>query len=74
MDYAQFLVHFKITVLSSSFFFSAYTIYAFFEWSLIIYDVAFDAVTSIDFERFEIKVTHSDNNMDKKRQEDKEVV
>lgn len=33
----------------------AYTIYAFFEWSLIIYDVAFDAVTSLDFEKFELK-------------------
>jgi hypothetical protein len=35
----------------------SYTIYAFFEWSLIIYDIAFDAVTSIDFERFGIKIT-----------------
>lgn len=36
---------------------SAYTIYAFFEWSLIIYDVAFDSVTAFDFDRFELKVT-----------------
>lgn len=35
----------------------AYTIYAFFEWSLIIYDVAFDSVTAFDFDRFELKVT-----------------
>ncbi|GAN01972.1 fgf receptor activating protein [Mucor ambiguus] len=35
----------------------AYTIYAFFEWSLIIYDVAFDSITAFDFDRFELKVT-----------------
>ncbi|GAB5587832.1 Protein cwh43 [Umbelopsis nana] len=34
----------------------AYTKYAFFEWSLIIYDVAFDAVTALDFQRFEFTV------------------
>ncbi|KKY28169.1 putative integral plasma membrane [Phaeomoniella chlamydospora] len=34
----------------------AYTTYAFFEWSLIIFDVAFDAVTAIDFEGFELVV------------------
>ncbi|KAI1378111.1 Frag1/DRAM/Sfk1 family-domain-containing protein [Hypoxylon crocopeplum] len=34
----------------------AYTIYAFFEWSLILFDVAFDAVTALDFETFEIVV------------------
>ncbi|KAF7728465.1 hypothetical protein EC973_006018 [Apophysomyces ossiformis] len=34
----------------------AYTTYAFFEWSLILYDVAFDAVTAIDFQNFEITV------------------
>ncbi|KAF3276071.1 hypothetical protein TWF970_006360 [Orbilia oligospora] len=32
----------------------AYTIYAFFEWSLILYDVGFDAVTALDFEGFEL--------------------
>ncbi|KAI7864413.1 Frag1/DRAM/Sfk1 family-domain-containing protein [Spinellus fusiger] len=37
----------------------AYTIYAFFEWSLIIYDVAFDAVTAIDFGDFEFTITDS---------------
>ncbi|KAG0181862.1 hypothetical protein DFQ28_005065 [Apophysomyces sp. BC1034] len=31
----------------------AYTTYAFFEWSLILYDVAFDAVSAIDFQNFE---------------------
>lgn len=36
--------------------FSAYTIYAFFEWSLVLFDVAFDAVTAIDFAGFEIVV------------------
>ncbi|KIW69733.1 hypothetical protein PV04_05592 [Phialophora macrospora] len=34
----------------------AYTIYAFFEWSLILFDVAFDAVTALDFETFELVV------------------
>lgn len=32
----------------------AYTTYAFFEWSLILYDVAFDAVTALDFQTFEL--------------------
>lgn len=34
----------------------AYTTYAFFEWSLILFDVAFDAVTALDFNTFEISV------------------
>jgi hypothetical protein len=34
----------------------AYTIYAFFEWSLILLDVGFDAVTALDFETFEVIV------------------
>ncbi|KAI9147730.1 Protein CWH43 [Paramyrothecium foliicola] len=34
----------------------AYTTYAFFEWSLIIFDVAFDAVTALDFSTFEVMV------------------
>ncbi|KAK5827911.1 calcofluor white hypersensitive protein precursor [Linnemannia elongata] len=34
----------------------AYTYYAFFEWSLIISDLAFDAVCLIDFETFEFRV------------------
>ncbi|KAK1760301.1 Frag1/DRAM/Sfk1 family-domain-containing protein [Echria macrotheca] len=34
----------------------AYTIYAFFEWALILFDVAFDAVTALDFETFEVVV------------------
>ncbi|KZF21916.1 hypothetical protein L228DRAFT_262027 [Xylona heveae TC161] len=34
----------------------AYTTYAFFEWSLILFDVAFDAVTALDFEGFELIV------------------
>lgn len=34
----------------------AYTTYAFIEWSLIVYDVAFDAVTALDFDTFEIVV------------------
>ncbi|KAK4244961.1 Frag1/DRAM/Sfk1 family-domain-containing protein [Corynascus novoguineensis] len=34
----------------------AYTIYAFFEWSLILLDVAFDAVTALDFDTFEVVV------------------
>lgn len=42
----------------------AYTTYAFFEWSLILYDVAFDAVTALDFQNFEffvVDVTHGSN-------------
>ena len=35
---------------------TAYTTYAFFEWSLILFDVAFDAVTALDFESFELVV------------------
>lgn len=34
----------------------AYTIYAFFEWSLILFDVGFDAVTALDFETFSLIV------------------
>ncbi|KAI1957373.1 Protein cwh43 [Ophidiomyces ophidiicola] len=34
----------------------AYTAYAFFEWSLILFDVGFDAVTALDFEGFELVV------------------
>ncbi|KAI9670208.1 MAG: hypothetical protein M1831_006421 [Alyxoria varia] len=34
----------------------AYTIYAFFEWALVLLDVAFDACTVFDFEGFEIVV------------------
>ncbi len=35
-------------------FLAAYTIYAFFEWSLVLLDVGFDAVTMLDFAGFEI--------------------
>ena len=34
----------------------AYTTYSFFEWSLILLDVGFDAVTALDFEGFELIV------------------
>ncbi|SPN99184.1 related to CWH43 - putative sensor/transporter protein [Cephalotrichum gorgonifer] len=34
----------------------AYTTYAFFEWSLILYDVAFDTVTTIDFSTLEVAI------------------
>ncbi|KAH8724671.1 Frag1/DRAM/Sfk1 family-domain-containing protein [Phaeosphaeriaceae sp. PMI808] len=34
----------------------AYTIYSFFEWALVLLDVAFDAVTALDFQHFEIVV------------------
>ncbi|KAL1919654.1 uncharacterized protein VTP21DRAFT_1585 [Calcarisporiella thermophila] len=34
----------------------AYTYYAFFEWSLILYDVAFDAATAFDFCQFELNI------------------
>lgn len=33
---------------------TAYTIYAFFEWALILFDVGFDAITVYDFTSFEI--------------------
>lgn len=35
---------------------AAYTIYAFFEWALVLFDVAFDAVTILDFDSLEIVV------------------
>lgn len=35
---------------------AAYTTYAFFEWGLIIFDVAFDAVTACEFSGFELRV------------------
>lgn len=34
----------------------AYTTYAFLEWSLILYDVAFDAVTALDFAGLEFRI------------------
>lgn len=34
----------------------AYTIYAFFEWALVLFDVGFDACTAIDFESFELVI------------------
>ncbi|KAL8735637.1 MAG: hypothetical protein Q9166_000806 [cf. Caloplaca sp. 2 TL-2023] len=34
----------------------AYTIYAFYEWALILFDVGFDAVTALDFDGFELIV------------------
>lgn len=45
-----------IPSLTASNFLSAYTIYAFFEWSLVLLDVAFDAVTAMDFSSFELVV------------------
>ncbi|KAG2236080.1 Frag1/DRAM/Sfk1 family-domain-containing protein [Thamnidium elegans] len=40
----------------------AYTTYAFFEWSLILYDVAFDAVTAIEFQNFEFSIIDKAGN------------
>ncbi|KID60815.1 calcofluor white hypersensitive protein, partial [Metarhizium hybridum] len=34
----------------------AYTIYAFFEWALILFDVGFDAVTALDYSTFEVVI------------------
>lgn len=34
----------------------AYTIYAFLEWSLILFDVGFDAITALDFANLELVV------------------
>jgi hypothetical protein len=42
--------------LNSTFINEAYTIYAFFEWSLVLMDVGFDAVSVLDFDKFEIQV------------------
>jgi hypothetical protein len=36
--------------------YAAYTIYAFFEWGLVLLDVAFDAVTISEFQDLEIVV------------------
>ncbi|CEG80239.1 Putative Calcofluor white hypersensitive protein [Rhizopus microsporus] len=41
----------------------AYTTYAFFEWSLILYDVAYDAVTAIEFQNFELTITDKSPNL-----------
>jgi hypothetical protein len=35
---------------------AAYTIYAFFEWGLVLLDAGFDAVSILDFDRFEFQV------------------
>lgn len=35
---------------------AAYTTYAFFEWSLVLLDVAFDAITALDFDSFEVVI------------------
>jgi len=34
----------------------AYTIYAFFEWALVLLDVGFDAVTMFEFQHLEVVV------------------
>jgi hypothetical protein len=34
----------------------AYTIYAFFEWSLVLLDAGFDAISILDFDKFEFQV------------------
>lgn len=34
----------------------AYTKYAFFEWSLILFDVGFDSITALDFAGLELQV------------------
>lgn len=34
----------------------AYTKYAFFEWTLVLLDLAFDAVTALDFDSFEVVI------------------
>lgn len=58
-------------VKKTNVFLLAYTIYAFFEWSLIFYDIAFDAVTSLNFENFDVNITRRKGD---KWQEDKEIV
>lgn len=49
------LIYYELLLTSCSFL--AYTTYAFFEWSLVLLDVAFDACTMFDFEGFEITLT-----------------
>lgn len=39
----------------------AYTIYAFFEWALIVLDVAFDSITAWDFSGLEINIVDTQN-------------
>ncbi|CAK4033589.1 probable FGF receptor activating 1 [Lecanosticta acicola] len=57
----------------------AYTIYAFFEWSLVLLDVGFDAVTAIDFASFELVVkdvkglSRGEDNRVLEKQKDKPV-
>jgi hypothetical protein len=40
----------------------AYTYYAFFEWSLIVSDLLFDAVTLLDFKTFEFRIVDMGRN------------
>ncbi|KAH0609548.1 uncharacterized protein H6S33_013034 [Morchella sextelata] len=40
----------------------AYTKYAFFEWSLILFDVGFDAVTALDFTGLELQIVDTRRN------------
>lgn len=47
-------------------FFIAYSIYAFFEWSLILYDVAFDAVSMMDFECLDVVIADKSPTVYKK--------
>ncbi|KAI8065631.1 fgf receptor activating protein [Gongronella butleri] len=44
----------------------AYSMYAIFEWSLIVYDIGFDAVTMLDFQLLEIVVSDMMNLTHKK--------
>lgn len=45
----------------------AYTIYAFFEWSLVLFDVAFDSATMFDFNKLQIKFVDIDGVSEKTR-------
>lgn len=46
----------KVISLHNAHRYAAYTTYAFFEWALVLLDVAFDAVTVIDFAALELVV------------------
>lgn len=48
LGFLVFIVRGRLTV--------AYTIYAFFEWSLVLLDAGFDAVSVLDFNKFEFQV------------------
>jgi hypothetical protein len=37
--------------------FLAYTYYAFFEWSLVVWDITFDSFAILDFQHLQVSIT-----------------